>query len=102
MSLIGITLGVGLLGLAGIYGLRSIWLLPMQKKRQQWTYNILLVLGAIPMAIFLSFIVANVNDDWFTWLFLVSGSILLMVAIGLLFEINYLSKNRPENVSDEP
>ncbi|MBL7004778.1 MAG: hypothetical protein ISR69_12240 [Gammaproteobacteria bacterium] len=89
MSLMGITLGVGILGFAGIYGFRSIWLLPIKEKKRRRTYNILLSLGIIPMAVYVSFMIVNMSTEWTSWVLLVTGSILLVVAIFLLFEINH-------------
>lgn len=93
MSLIGLTVGVGLLGFAGIFGLRSIFLLPIQERKQRWTYNTLLLLGMIPMAIYVPFIAFNMMNDWTNWLLFFSGLILLLVATCLIYEINYAEKS---------
>lgn len=70
MSLIGVTLEVGLLDFAGIFGLHSIFLLPIQERKQRWTYTILLLLGMIPMAIYIPFIALNMMNDYTNcWLF---------------------------------
>ncbi len=90
MSFIGITLGIGLLGLAGIFGFRSIYLLPVLERKQRRTYNILLSLGIVSMALYVVFMLANITAEWISMTLLVSGLILLLVAVSLLIEINYL------------
>jgi len=92
MSIIGITIGIGLLGLAGLFGFRSILLLPIRRKKQRRTYNILLSLGILPISIYVPFIALNLSNDWTNWLLLISGLMLFMVAICLVYEINFARK----------
>jgi len=88
----GVLVGIGLLGIAGIIGLRCIVLLPVSNLKTRKIYNWLLSLGMIPMAALMLSFSSDPSDGW---ILTASGASLLFVGTCLLWEINYQTLEKP-------